>query len=128
MTLERNKVYIGNNMDVIKGFPNNSIDSIVTDPPYGLGKEPKAVDVLKDWIEKGYHEITGKGFMGKEWDVFVPQPVFWKECLRVLKPGGHLLSFAGTRTYDWVVMGLRLPDLRYVSRLLGSTVRGFQNH
>ncbi|MDD5293739.1 MAG: DNA methyltransferase, partial [Candidatus Izemoplasmatales bacterium] len=106
--LERNKVYLGNNFDVLKTFPDNSFDSIVTDPPYGLGKEPNAINVLTDWIQKGYHDIKGKGFMGKEWDAFVPQPNLWKECLRVLKPGGHLLSFAGTRTYDWVVMGLRL--------------------
>ena len=106
--MQLNKVYVGNNLDVLKTFEDNSIDSIVTDPPYGLGKEPKAEEVLKDWLEHGYHEIKGKGFMGKEWDAFVPQPILWKECLRVLKPGGHLLSFAGTRTYDWIVMGLRL--------------------
>ena len=46
--------------------------------------------------------------MGKEWDAFVPQPVLWKECLRVLKPGGHLLAFGGTRTYDLVTLGLRI--------------------
>jgi len=106
--MELNKIYHGNNLDILKTFPDNSIDSIVTDPPYGLGKEPNAVEVLQSWITTGYHEIIGKGFMGKEWDSFVPQPIFWKECLRVLKPGGYLLSFAGTRTYDWVVMGLRL--------------------
>ncbi len=106
--MERNKIYHGNNIDILRTFPDNSIDSIVTDPPYGLGKEPDALEVLQSWITTGYHEIKGKGFMGKEWDSFVPQPVFWKECLRVLKPGGHLLSFAGTRTYDWVVMGLRI--------------------
>jgi len=106
--MEVNKIYHGNNLDIIKTFPDNSIDSIVTDPPYGLGKEPNATEVLQSWITTGYHEIKGKGFMGKEWDSFVPQPIFWKECLRVLKPGGYLLSFAGTRTYDWVVMGLRL--------------------
>jgi site-specific DNA-methyltransferase (adenine-specific) len=106
--MERNKIYHGNNLDIIKTFESNSIDSIVTDPPYGLGKEPNALEVLSSWITTGYHEIKGKGFMGKEWDSFVPQPVFWKECLRVLKPGGHLLSFAGTRTYDWIVMGLRI--------------------
>ena len=106
--MQINKVYVGNNLDVLKTFPDNSIDSIVTDPPYGLGKEPNAHEVLKDWLEHGYHEIKGKGFMGKEWDSFVPQPILWKECLRVLKHGGHLLSFAGTRTYDWIVMGLRL--------------------
>lgn len=105
--MEQNKIYLGNNLDILKTFPDNSIDSVVTDPPYGLGKEPNVVEVMKDWIEKGYHDIKGKGFMGKEWDAFVPQPILWKEVFRVLKPGGHLLSFAGTRTYDWVVMGLR---------------------
>jgi len=106
--MELNKIYNGNNLDILKTFPDNSIDSIVTDPPYGLGKEPNALEVLQSWITTGYNEVKGKGFMGKEWDSFVPQPIFWKECLRVLKPGGHLLSFAGTRTYDWMVMGLRL--------------------
>jgi DNA modification methylase len=106
--MEINKIYQGNNLDILKTFEDNSIDSIVTDPPYGLGKEPNAVDVLSSWITTGYHEVKGKGFMGKKWDSFVPQPIFWKECYRVLKPGGHLLSFAGTRTYDWMVMGLRL--------------------
>ena len=50
--MQINKVYVGNNLDVLKTFPDNSIDSIVTDPPYGLGKEPKAHEVLKDWLEK----------------------------------------------------------------------------
>jgi len=54
---------------------DNSVDSIVTDPPYGLS------------------------FMGKKWDYDVPSVKIWKECLRVLKPGGYLLSFAGTRTH-----------------------------
>lgn len=103
-----NNVYIGNNLDILKTFPDNSIDSVVTDPPYGLGKEPDAIEVLQSWITTGYHEVKGKGFMGKEWDAFVPQPNFWKEIYRVLKPGGYVLSFAGTRTYDWMVMGVRL--------------------
>lgn len=101
------KVICGNNVDLLKIFPDNHFDSIVTDPPYGLGKEPIASDLMKDWIEKGYHEISGSGFMGKEWDAFVPQPIFWKEVFRVLKPGGHVLAFYGTRTYDWGVMAMR---------------------
>ena len=103
-----NNVYVGNNLDILKTFPDNSIDSVVTDPPYGLGKEPNAIEVLQSWITNGYHEVKGKGFMGKEWDAFVPQPNFWKEIYRVLKPGGYVLSFAGTRTYDWMVMAVRL--------------------
>lgn len=101
-------IRIGNNIDVLKEYPDNHFDSIVTDAPYGLGKEPNAVKLLQDWIDHGYHEITGKGFMGKEWDAFVPQPIFWKECLRVLKIGGHLLCFFGTRTYDWGTLAIRL--------------------
>lgn len=56
-------------------MPDNSVDSIVTDPPYGLK------------------------FMGKEWDKGVPPMDYWQEALRILKPGGHLLSFGGSRTY-----------------------------
>jgi len=97
----------GNNIEILKKYPDNYFDSIVTDPPYGLGEEPNANELMKDWIEHGYHEIQGKGFMGKEWDAFVPQPLFWKEVFRVLKPGGHVLAFYGTRTYDWGVMAMR---------------------
>ena len=101
------KIINGNNIDVLKQYPDNYFDSIVTDPPYGLGKEPNAADLMKDWIEHGYHEVGGSGFMGKEWDAFVPQPIFWKEVFRVLKHGGHVLAFYGTRTYDWGVMSMR---------------------
>jgi len=97
----------GNNIEILKDYPDNYFDSVVTDPPDGLGKEPNAAELMKDWIEHGYHEVSGSGFMGKEWDAFVPQPVFWKEVFRVLKHGGHVLSFFGTRTYDWGVMSMR---------------------
>lgn len=97
----------GNNIEVLKSYPDNYFDAVVTDPPYGLGKEPNAAELMKDWVEHGYHEVKGTGFMGKEWDAFVPQPIFWKEVFRVLKHGGHVLSFFGTRTYDWGVMSMR---------------------
>jgi len=97
----------GDNIEVLKTYPDNYFDAVVTDPPYGLGKEPDAVELMKNWIEHGYHEIKGSGFMGKEWDAFVPQPLFWKEVFRVLKHGGHVVSFFGTRTYDWGVMAMR---------------------
>ena len=75
--LELNKIY---NMDCIEGMKqidDNSIDSIVTDPPYELG------------------------FMGKSWDNtgIANNVELWKEAYRILKPGGYLLSFGGTRTY-----------------------------
>jgi hypothetical protein len=101
-------IRIGDNLNLLKEYPDNHFDSVVTDAPYGLGDEPNAAKLLQDWITKGYHEIKGKGFMGKTWDAFVPQPVFWKEVFRVVKPGGHLLCFFGTRTYDWGTLAIRL--------------------
>jgi site-specific DNA-methyltransferase (adenine-specific) len=68
------ELLLGNCLDRLKDLEDNSVDAIVTDPPYGLS------------------------FMGKKWDYDVPSVDIWKECLRVLKPGGYLLSFAGTRT------------------------------
>jgi site-specific DNA-methyltransferase (adenine-specific) len=101
-------IQLGNNIDLLKQYPDNYFDSVVTDCPYGLGKEPNALKLLQDWIDHGYHEIKGKGFMGKSWDAFVPQPLFWKEVFRVLKPGGYVLAFFGTRTYDWGTLAIRL--------------------
>lgn len=69
------KLMLGDCLVQLKNLPDNSVDSIVTDPPYGLS------------------------FMGKKWDYDVPTTAIWEECLRVLKPGGHLLSFSSTRTY-----------------------------
>ena len=72
-----NEVIQGDCLEVMKDIPDNSVDSIVTDPPYELG------------------------FMGKSWDNtgIANNVEMWKECLRVLKPGAYLLSFGGTRTY-----------------------------
>jgi len=101
-------IITGNNIDSLKKYPDNFFDSIVTDPPYGLGKEPNVEEMLRAWITEGFMEVKGTGFMGKEWDAFVPQPNFWKEIFRVLKHGGHIVAFFGTRTYDWGCMAIRL--------------------
>lgn len=69
-----NTIQLGDCLDLLKTMPENCIDAIITDPPYGLS------------------------FMGKKWDYDVPSVDIWKECLRIIKPGGYLLSFAGTRT------------------------------
>ena len=100
---------LGDCLEQMRSLPDNSVDAIVTDPPYGLGKEPDAVAMLQDWLETGHHDVKStSGFMGKSWDAFVPQPMQWRECFRVLKPGGHVLAFAGTRTQDLMALGLRL--------------------
>jgi len=85
-----------------------SVSSVVTDPPYGLSKEPNIVEMLNHWLINEEYIHNSKGFMGKDWDSFVPNPSIWKEAYRVLKPGGYLLCFAGTRTYDLMCISLRL--------------------
>lgn len=123
--MDKIKVICGDNVDVLKGMPDNSVDSVVTDAPYGLGKEPNATEMLSAWIEHGYLEVKGGGFMGNSWDAFVPQPIFWKEVFRVLKPGGHVLCFFGTRTYDWGVMAMRLAGFEVKDQIIWSHGQGF---
>ena len=84
------KLILGDSVDKLKELDDNSVDSIVTDPPYGLS------------------------FMGKKWDYDVPSQEIFEECLRVLKPGGHLLSFAGSRTYHR--MAVRVEDAGFEIR------------
>jgi len=81
---------LGDCLDKLKQLDDNSVDSIVTDPPYGLS------------------------FMGKKWDYDVPSQAIWEECMRVLKPGGHILSFAGSRTYHR--MAVRIEDAGFEIR------------
>lgn len=87
---------------------DNSIDAIVTDPPYGLSKQPKMEEVLKHWLAGDDYNATGSGFMGKSWDSFVPGPSIWKEAYRCLKPGAWAVVFAGSRTQDLMALSLRL--------------------
>ena len=87
---------------------DNSIDAIVTDPPYGLSKQPKMEEVLKHWLAGDDYQATGSGFMGKTWDSFVPGPSIWKEAYRCLKPGAWAVVFAGSRTQDLMALSLRL--------------------
>jgi DNA modification methylase len=77
-------LYHGDNREVLKQLPDNSIDSVVTDPPYELG------------------------FMGKKWDStgIAYDVELWREVLRVLKPGGHLLAFSGSRTYHRMAVAI----------------------
>ena len=101
----------GNCLDVLAGMPDASVDAVVTDPPYGLANtDPLHVaDTIVRWVNGDRDYIPeGAGFMGKAWDAFVPPVAVWDECLRVLKPGGHVLTFAGSRTVDLMTLGLRL--------------------
>jgi DNA modification methylase len=103
MTQAPYTLHAGDCREVLASLPDASVDSIVTDPPYHLttgkkgGSGPASVDLGSPY---GRSRI-GAGFMGMTWDGgnVAIQPATWAECLRVLKPGGHLLSFSGTRTY-----------------------------
>jgi DNA modification methylase len=88
----------GDCLERLKELPDNSVDSVVTDPPYGLS------------------------FMGKKWDYDVPSTEIWEECYRVLKPGGHLLAFAGTRTQHR--MAVRIEDAGFEIRDMIAWVYG----
>jgi site-specific DNA-methyltransferase (adenine-specific) len=82
----------GDCLEVLKTIPDNSIDSVVTDPPYHLTSS------------KG----DKKGFMGKDWDGgdIAFRTDVWSECYRVLKPGGHLLAFSHSRTYHRMAVAI----------------------
>jgi len=97
-------ILLGDCLDRLDEIPDNSLDAIVTDPPYGLGnKEPAIEDILR--YLQGAALDTAGDFMGKDWQI--PSVGVWKKCYRKLKPGGHLLSFGGTRTFDLISLGLR---------------------
>ena len=84
----------GDCMDLLRALPDNSIDAIVTDPPYGLG------------------------FMGKKWDALPPGKEWGAECLRVCSPGAHLVAFGGQRTIHRLICGLE--DAGWEIRDLGA--------
>jgi DNA modification methylase len=90
--LENATVYLGSNLDILPTLPDNSVDSIVTDPPYELG------------------------FMGKKWDSsgIAYSVELWQQCYRVLKPGGHLLAFGGSRT--WHRLAVAIEDAGFEMR------------
>ncbi|WP_438301639.1 DNA-methyltransferase [Pseudomonas sp. NMS19W] len=92
------QILVGDCLELLRRMPDCSVDSVVTDPPYGLS------------------------FMGKKWDYDVPTTEVWAECLRVLKPGGHLLAFAGTRTQHR--MAVRIEDAGFEIRDMIAWVYG----
>jgi DNA modification methylase len=115
----------GDCLDVLRAMPDASVDSVVCDPPYGLSREPDVAEVLRHWLAGDDYKHRGGGFMGRAWDSFVPGPSVWRECLRVLKPGGHLLAFFGTRTVDLGGMAIRLAGFEIRDSLVWMYAQGF---
>lgn len=96
--MSRYTLHRGDCLQVLREMPSESVHAVVTDPPYGIS------------------------FMGNRWDYDVPAVEVWAECLRVLKPGGHLLAFAGTRTQHR--MAVRIEDAGFDIRDMIAWVYG----
>lgn len=101
---------LGDCLEKLKELEDNSVDSVVTDPPYGLGEVKDIAGLLSEWLagNSGLEHTSGVGFMLSKWDSCVPPPAVWKEVYRVLKPGGHMVVFAGPRTQDLMGMSIRI--------------------
>ena len=95
------QILTGNNCDVLRQFPDNHFDSIVTDPPYGID------------------------FLGKAWDANTGALETYQECLRVLKPGGHILAFSAARTYHHLAITLEQAGFEIRDQIMWIYSSGF---
>ena len=91
----------GDNKEVLKTIEDNSIDAIVTDPPYGIG------------------------FLGKDWDQDIGSLETYKECFRVLKPGGHILAFSAPRTYHHLALTIEKAGFEIRDQIMWIYSSGF---
>lgn len=108
------QVLHGDCLELLPTLPDNSVHAICSDPPYHLLTTSVSRTFPKDGAQ---FERVARGFMGKEWDGgnIAFRPEVWKECLRVLRPGGHMAVFGGSRTHHrlWVAIedaGFELRD------------------
>lgn len=118
-------VLVGDMREHLAAMEPCSVDAIVTDPPYGLSSPPDIAAVMREWLAGREYEHGSGGFMGREWDSFVPGPTFWREAFRVLKPGGHVLAFAGTRTVDLMAIAIRFAGFEVRDQLCWLYGSGF---
>lgn len=107
-TVETPILHLGDNFEAIRHYPDNSVHAIITDAPYGLNTKLHNIHELSEKYLKGEnYTLGGTGVDGEEWDSDLPTLLLCKELFRVLKPGGYILCFSATRTYDIMVNTLR---------------------
>jgi DNA modification methylase len=94
-------LHLGDNLATLKNYPDNTFDSIITDPPYGIA------------------------FLGKDWDQHTGTLELYKECLRVLKPGGYMLAFSAARTYHQLASNIELAGFEIRDQLMWLYSSGF---
>lgn len=122
-------IHHGDSRDVLAAMPDSSVDSVVCDPPYAL------VSIVKRFGGANAAPATGNdayarasaGFMGQSWDTgevaFATE--FWAQVLRVLKPGGHVVAFSGTRTYHRLAVAIEDSGLEIRDQLAWVYGSGF---
>ena len=94
-------ITLGDNRDTLKNYPDNYFDSIITDPPYGID------------------------FLGKSWDANTGALETYRECLRVLKPGGYILAFSAARTYHHLAVTLEQAGFEIRDQIMWIYASGF---
>ena len=120
-------VHHGDCRDVMRAMEAESFHACVTDPPYGLSEHrtEDVLECLRAWLDGREYEPKKRGFMGKAWDGWVPGPTYWREVYRVLKPGAHLVCFAGARTGDLMGIAIRLAGFEVRDTLSWNYGSGF---
>lgn len=106
MTIERWTLHHADVLAQLRELADESIDAIFCDPPYGLGPKQPTGEELVAYITGAGDLDTGGDFMGHGWSI--PAVEVWREALRVLKPGGWLMAFGGSRTLDLIALGIRV--------------------
>ena len=94
-------IHQGDSAQILRQYPDNHFDSIITDPPYGIE------------------------FLGKDWDRNTGAIAIWQECLRVLKPGGYLLAFSAARTYHHLATNIESVGFEIRDQLMWIYASGF---
>lgn len=92
----------------VEALRPESIDAVITDPPYGLAPSTDIHELVEAWLKFQPYLNDTDGYGGEDWDHAVPGPDFWTHAYRALKPGGHVLAFAATRTVHLTTLALQL--------------------